>query len=103
MTAACWRFYFERVVVGGLPCDFQRGGSRCRRDPNRLTEISEETRHRNPDVNYGDGKKRGENDERRGLAELPEALTHGQTGVKLATPTQRSTSAAREGGGFHFP
>lgn len=37
--------------------------------PNRLTELSEETRRRIPDVNCGNGKKKGgENDERRGLA-----------------------------------
>lgn len=79
------------------------GGSRCRRDPNWLTELSEETRRRNPDVNYGNGKKRRKNDERQGLAKMPMALTHRQTGVKLATPTQRSSSEAREGGVFHFP
>lgn len=48
-------------------------------------------------------EKKGENDERQGLGKPPAALTRGQTGIKLATPTQRSTSVEREGSGFIFP
>lgn len=85
-----------------MPCDFQRVDSRCRRDPNWLAELSEETQRRNPDVDCRNGKK-WKNDERRGMAKMPVALTRRQTGVQLAMPSWKSSSEEKVGGVSHFP
>lgn len=47
-------------------------------------------------------KKRGKNDKRRGLAEMPAALTRRQTGVKLATPTHEELMRGEGGWRFSF-